>query len=79
MTYFSKKKSEQIFSSFIFIFDICAKFQTKEKGLFMARVFERFQSHYHILKESHNFLHTMGAITIFGERIFIFSFVVIDW
>jgi hypothetical protein len=40
----------------------------------MARVFECFQSHCHILKELHTFLCMMGAITIFGESIFIFSF-----
>jgi hypothetical protein len=37
------------------------------------------QSHCHILKELHKFLRTMGAIIIFEENIFIFSFVIIDW
>ncbi len=42
-------------------------------------VFECFQSHCHILKELHEFLHMMGAIIIFGENIFMFCFVIIDW
>ncbi len=45
----------------------------------MACLFECFQSHCHISKELHKVLHIMGAITIFGENIFIFSFVVMDW
>jgi hypothetical protein len=45
----------------------------------MACVFECFQSHCHILKELHKFLCMMVAITIFGENIFTFSFVVMDW
>jgi hypothetical protein len=31
------------------------------------------------VKELYEFLHTMGAITIFEENIFIFGFVVMDW
>jgi len=56
-----------------FIFKIWAKFQTKKekkkrkKKLVMTCVFECFQSHYHILKELHEFLHMMGAITIFEK------------
>ncbi len=42
----------------------------------MTCVFECFQSHCHILKELRKFLLMMGAITIFGENIFIFSSVV---
>jgi hypothetical protein len=42
----------------------------------MTCVYECFQLHYHILKELHKFLRMMSAITIFGESIFIFSFVV---
>jgi hypothetical protein len=38
-----------------------------------------FQSHCHIVKELYEFLHTMSAISIFEENIFIFSFVVMDW
>jgi hypothetical protein len=45
----------------------------------MTCVFEYFQSHCHILKELHEFLRVMGAITIFEKCIFIFSFVVMDW
>jgi hypothetical protein len=45
----------------------------------MTCVFECFQSHCHILKELYEFLCMMGAITIFEESIFIFSFVVMDW
>jgi hypothetical protein len=45
----------------------------------MTCVFECFQSPCHILKELHEFLHMMGAIIIFGENVFIFNFVIIDW
>jgi hypothetical protein len=38
-------------------------------------VFERFQSHCHILKELHEFLHIMCAMITFGKNSFIFSFV----
>jgi hypothetical protein len=78
MIFLSKKKVIK-YSPFIFIFHIYAKFQTKEKSLIMTCVFECFQSHCHILKELHKFLHMMGAMIIFGENIFIFSFVIIDW
>ncbi len=52
---------------------------TKKKGFVMTCVFECFQSHCHILKELYEFLHMMGALIIFGENIFIFSFVIINW
>jgi hypothetical protein len=45
----------------------------------MTCIFESFQSHCHNLKELHEFLHMMGAIITFGEIVFIFSFVIIDW
>ncbi len=46
----------------------------------MTGVFECSQSHCGILKELYEFLcMMMGAITIFEESIFIFSFVVMDW
>ncbi len=45
----------------------------------MTCVFECFQSHCHILKELHEFSDMMGAIIVFGENIFIFSFAIIDW
>jgi hypothetical protein len=54
------------------------KLRKKKKGFVMTCVFECFQSHCHILKELHE-LHMMGAIIIFGEDIFIFNFVIIDW
>jgi hypothetical protein len=38
-------------------------------------VFECFQSQCHILKELHEFLHMMGAITIFEKNNFIFHIV----
>jgi hypothetical protein len=38
-------------------------------------VFECFQSQYHILKELHEFLHMMVAITIFEKNNFIFHIV----
>jgi len=80
VTFFSKKKVIK-YSLFIFIFHICANFKTqkKKKKLVMTCVFECFQSHCHILKELYEFLCMMGAITIFEESIFIFSFVVMDW
>jgi hypothetical protein len=54
-------------------------FKPKKRSLIMTCVVECFQSHCHISKELHEFLHMMGAIIIFGENIFIFSFVIIDW
>jgi hypothetical protein len=76
MTFFSKKKVIK-YSLLVFFFHICAKFQTKkeEERLVMTCVFECFQSHCHIWKELHEFLRMKDAITIFGENIFIFSFV----
>jgi len=56
------------YSLFILIFHICAKFQTKNKKTSQTCVFECFQSHCHILKELHEFLHMMGAITIFEKK-----------
>jgi hypothetical protein len=44
----------------------------------MVCAFERFQLHCHILKELHNFLPMMGAIIIFEESVFIFSFVIMN-
>jgi hypothetical protein len=44
----------------------------------MTCVFKCFQSHCDILKELHELLHMMGAIIVFGENIFICSFVIID-
>jgi hypothetical protein len=65
---FSQKNSDQI-SLVIFTFHICAKFQTKKKKKkAITCVFECFQSHCHILKELHEFLHMMGAITIFEKN-----------
>ncbi len=76
MIFFSQKKEEVIKHCFlIFIFHICAKFQTKE-NLVMTCVFECFQSGGHILKELHDFLCMMGAITIInGQNSFKFNFV----
>jgi hypothetical protein len=45
----------------------------------MACVFEYFQSHCHIFLKLHNVLRMMGATTIFGKNIFVFSFLVMDW
>jgi hypothetical protein len=50
------------------------KKKKKKKRLIVACVFECFQSH--ILEELHEFLHMIGAMIIFRERVFIFSFVV---
>ncbi len=63
------------YSLFIIIFHICAEFQKEEEGFIMTCVFECFQSHCHILRELHEFLCMMDAITSFGESIFIFCFV----
>jgi acyl CoA:acetate/3-ketoacid CoA transferase beta subunit len=41
----------------------------------MTYVFQCFQSHCHILKELHEFLCLISAITIIGKNSFIFSFV----
>jgi hypothetical protein len=74
MTCFSKKAIKY------FIFQICAGFQTqKKKRLDVTCVFECFQSHCHILKELYKIWHIMGAIIIFGESIFIFNFVIMEW
>jgi hypothetical protein len=79
MTFFSKKKTtDQIFSFHIYFSHLC-KISNQRKRLIMTCVFEYFQSHCHILKELHEFLRVMGAITIFEKCIFIFSFVVMDW
>jgi len=79
MTYFSKKKMTKYSQiSYLFLTSV-QNFKPKRKRLFMACVFECFQTHCHILKELHKSMHTMGAITIFGESIFIFSLVVINW
>jgi hypothetical protein len=56
------------YSLFIFIFHICAKFQTQKK---------RKKTHHDmcILKIVHDCFSMMGALTIFGKGGFIFSFV----
>ncbi len=41
----------------------------------MTCVFECFQSHCHILKELHEFLHMMSAITILEKIYLIFNIV----
>jgi hypothetical protein len=74
MNFFSKQMIK--YYLFIFIFHICANSQTQKKNLIMTCVFDCFQSLCNILKELHVFLCMMGAITIFEESIFIFSFVV---
>ncbi len=51
------------------------KKKKKKKNLVMTRVFKCFQSHCHISKELHEFLCMIGAMAIFGENSFIFSFV----
>jgi hypothetical protein len=73
MIFFSQQKKIK-YSLFIFLFHICARFQTKKK-LVMRCVFQCFQSHCHISKELHEILRMIGAITIFGKNSFIFNFV----
>jgi hypothetical protein len=67
MIFFLKKIVIE-YSLFIFIFHICAKFQTKKKRLIMTCVFEWFQSHCHILKKLYEFLCMMNVLTIFWWR-----------
>jgi hypothetical protein len=51
-----------------------------KKKLIMTCVIECFQSHCHILKELHEFLCMIGAISIFEKTNFIFSFVaLVTW
>ncbi len=50
------------------------KISNKIKRFVITCMFECFQSHCHILKELHEFLCMMSAITIFEESGFIFSF-----
>jgi len=52
---------------------VCSTFQIKKQRPIMTCVFECFQSHCHILKECHDFLHMMGFLKHLGS--FIFSFV----
>jgi hypothetical protein len=40
----------------------------------MTCAFECFQSHCHILEKAHEFLHMMGAITIFWRKYFHIQF-----
>jgi hypothetical protein len=77
---FSQKKRKVIkHSFFIFIFRTCAKFQTKE-NLVMTYVFECFQSGGHILKELHEFLCMMGAITNYWKKIVLNLILwIMDW
>jgi hypothetical protein len=49
--------------------------QNFKQRLIVTCVFECFQSYCCILKELHEFLCTIGAVVIFGENNFIFSFV----
>ncbi len=75
--FFLKKTVTKYLFSYLF-FTVVDNFKPKKKRLITACVFECFQSHCHILKELHNFLPMMGAIIIFGESIFIFSFVIMN-
>ncbi len=63
------------YSLFILIFHICTKISNPKKKRITSQtcVFECFQSHCHILKKLHEFLHMMGAITIFGQNNLIFN------
>jgi hypothetical protein len=76
MTFFSEKKSDQIFPfhkkkiSHLFKFSNPKKLiKKKKKKLIMSCVFEFFQSHCHILKELHEFFCMMTAITNFRKKI----------
>ncbi len=76
--FFLQKISDQIFPFHIYFSYLC-KFSNQKKKLVMTCVFECFQSHCHILKELHEILCLIGAITIIGKNSFIFSFVDYDW
>jgi hypothetical protein len=78
MVFFGPKKCDQIFSFDIYFSHLC-KISNKKKRLIMTCVFECLQSHCHILKKLHEFLHMTNAIINFGENIFIFSFLTIGW
>jgi hypothetical protein len=68
MTFFSpKKRSNSPFSYLLFTFVQIFK-PKKEKKLVVTCVFECFQSQCHILKELHEFLGMMGAITMFVKK-----------
>jgi hypothetical protein len=68
MIFFLKQKSNIPFSYLSFTFVHIFKPKKKKRKLVMTCVFECFQSHCHILKELHEFLHMMGAITIFEKK-----------
>ncbi len=70
MTFFSKKFIK--YSFFVFIFNICANFQTKRKTHHDKKFNVFTLSHFEKL---HDFLHMVSAIIIFGESNFIFNFV----
>jgi hypothetical protein len=73
MNFFLKKKKwSNIPISHLYKFSNQKK---KKKKLVVTCVFECFQSQCHILKELHDFLHMMGAITIFEKNNFIFNIV----
>ncbi len=64
---FSLKNSDQIYPFHVYFSHLCKISNQKKKC-------ECFHSHSHILKELHEFLFMMGAITIFGKNSFIFNF-----
>ncbi len=74
MIFFSPKKKDQIFPFHIYFSHLC-KISNPKKNLVVTCLFECFQSHCHILKELHEFLHMMGAITIFENNNLIFNVV----
>jgi len=69
---FSQKKKMIKYSLFIFKFHICAN-QKKKNWPWLA--LECFHSHRQNLKELHEFLHMMNAITNFKKISFIYIFV----
>jgi hypothetical protein len=64
--FFLPKKSDQIFPFHIHFPHLCKI--SNQKKIDYECVFEFFQSHCHILKELHEFLHMMNAITIFEKK-----------
>ncbi len=67
-------KSNISFSNFFsHLYTISNPKKKKQKTLIITCIFECFQSHCHILKELHEFLHMTSLITICGKNSFIFS------
>ncbi len=65
MIFFSKDIDDQMFLSHVYFAHLC-KFSNQKNKNVVTIVFECFQSHCHILKELHEFLCMINALTMFG-------------